>query len=133
MITRRDFGLMSAGAGISLLSVGETNAQGITTMRLANASGVIDSQVIFMTVGMNPKVGYYAAEKVAMEVTNMSGAAQTMQAMKAFPETPVIRLQPRTSTGVPSASVAVVKDGQIAYVRAYGNAALEPRTAARPQ
>lgn len=81
MISRRDFGLMSAGAGLSLLTVGETNAQGITTMRLANASGVIDSQVIFMTVGMNPKVGYYAAEKVAMEVTNMSGAAQTMQAV----------------------------------------------------
>jgi len=35
-------------------------------------------------------------------------------------------------TGVPSASVAVVKDGQIAYVRAYGHARLEPQTAAKP-
>ena len=31
------------------------------------------------------------------------------------------------STGVPSASIAVVKDGRIAYVRAYGDAALQPR------
>lgn len=35
-------------------------------------------------------------------------------------------------TGVPSASVAVVKDGQIAYLQAYGDARLEPRTAANP-
>lgn len=33
-------------------------------------------------------------------------------------------------TGVPSASVAVVKDGRIAYVKAYGDARLEPRVAA---
>jgi D-alanyl-D-alanine carboxypeptidase len=36
-------------------------------------------------------------------------------------------------TGVPSASVAIVKDGQIAYVRAYGTARLEPPTPARPE
>jgi CubicO group peptidase (beta-lactamase class C family) len=35
-------------------------------------------------------------------------------------------------TGVPSASLAVVKDGQIAYVRAYGDARLDPRVAAKP-
>lgn len=36
-------------------------------------------------------------------------------------------------TGVPSASVAVVKDGQIAYLRAYGNARLDPATPAKPE
>ncbi|MGA7030574.1 MAG: serine hydrolase domain-containing protein, partial [Candidatus Acidiferrales bacterium] len=36
-------------------------------------------------------------------------------------------------TGVPSASVAVVKDGQIAYLRAYGNARLDSQTPATPQ
>jgi len=36
-------------------------------------------------------------------------------------------------TGVPSASLAVVKDGQIAYVKAYGDARLEPRTPATPE
>jgi len=35
-------------------------------------------------------------------------------------------------TGVASASVAVVKDGQIAYLRAYGNARLDPATPATP-
>ena len=36
------------------------------------------------------------------------------------------------TTGVPSASIAIVKDGQIAYLQAYGDARLDPRTAARP-
>ena len=36
------------------------------------------------------------------------------------------------STGVPSASVAVVQDGKIAYVQAYGSARLDPQTAATP-
>lgn len=35
-------------------------------------------------------------------------------------------------TGVPSASIAVVKDGRIAYVHAYGSARLTPRLAAEP-
>ena len=36
-------------------------------------------------------------------------------------------------TGVPSASVAVVNDGQIAYLHAYGDARLEPETPAKPE
>lgn len=36
-------------------------------------------------------------------------------------------------TGVPSASVAIVKNGQIAYVHAYGNARLNPTVPARPE
>jgi D-alanyl-D-alanine carboxypeptidase len=36
-------------------------------------------------------------------------------------------------TGVPSASVAIVKDGKLVYLRAYGDARLEPRTAASPE
>jgi D-alanyl-D-alanine carboxypeptidase len=35
-----------------------------------------------------------------------------------------------TRTGVPSASVAVVKDGKIVYTKAYGDAKLEPKTPA---
>jgi len=38
-----------------------------------------------------------------------------------------------TKAGVPSASVAVVQDGKIAYLQAYGDARLEPPTAAKPQ
>jgi D-alanyl-D-alanine carboxypeptidase len=37
------------------------------------------------------------------------------------------------TTGVPSASLAVVKDGSIAYVQAYGNARLDPRMPASPE
>jgi D-alanyl-D-alanine carboxypeptidase len=37
------------------------------------------------------------------------------------------------TTGVPSASIAIVKDGQIAYLQAYGDARLEPRLPARPE
>ncbi len=33
-------------------------------------------------------------------------------------------------TGVPSASVAIVKDGQVVYVKAYGDARLDPKTPA---
>jgi CubicO group peptidase (beta-lactamase class C family) len=36
-------------------------------------------------------------------------------------------------TGVPSASVAIVRDGAIAYVQAYGTARLDPNTPARPE
>lgn len=36
------------------------------------------------------------------------------------------------ATGVPSASIAIVKDGQVAYLQAYGDARLEPRAPARP-
>ena len=37
------------------------------------------------------------------------------------------------STGVPSASVAVVQRGKVVYAQAYGAAQLEPRTPARPE
>lgn len=36
-------------------------------------------------------------------------------------------------TGVPSASVAIVKEGKIAYLHAYGDARLDPRTPAKPE
>ncbi len=36
-------------------------------------------------------------------------------------------------TGVPSASIAVVKHGEIVYVNAYGDARLNPKTAATPE
>ncbi len=38
-----------------------------------------------------------------------------------------------TKTGVSSASIAIVKDGQIVYLQAYGDARLDPRTPARPE
>jgi CubicO group peptidase (beta-lactamase class C family) len=37
------------------------------------------------------------------------------------------------TTGVPSASIAVVKDGRLSYVNAYGHAALDPSVSATPE
>ena len=81
MVTRREFNLLAASAGISLLSVGPLNAQGQRTMRMANAAGVVDPQLMFATVGQNKRLNYYAQENVALEVVNMSGSAQTLQAI----------------------------------------------------
>jgi CubicO group peptidase (beta-lactamase class C family) len=36
-------------------------------------------------------------------------------------------------TGVPSASIAIVKDGQVVYVKAYGDARIDPKNPATPQ
>src|SRR5262249_1062543 len=36
-------------------------------------------------------------------------------------------------TGVPSASIAIVKNGKVEYVKAYGDARLDPKTAATPE
>ena len=36
-------------------------------------------------------------------------------------------------TGVPSASIAIIQDGKIAYLQAYGDARLDPRTPATPE
>jgi CubicO group peptidase (beta-lactamase class C family) len=46
------------------------------------------------------------------------------------PRVDSISYQLLQSSGVPSASVAVVRNGQLAYAKAYGAAKLEPRTAA---
>ena len=44
-----------------------------------------------------------------------------------------IAAQVLEETGVPSASVAVVKGGKLAYTHAYGKARLEPAVAATPE
>jgi len=44
-----------------------------------------------------------------------------------------IARQALADTGVPSASIAIVLDGRIAYTRAYGKARLDPVLAARPE
>src|SRR5271166_2620722 len=64
-------------------------------------------------------------------------------AILAMPSEPILSPQLRSgideiaqqvlkSSGVPSASVAVVQDGRIAYLQAYGSAKLDPQTTATP-
>jgi CubicO group peptidase (beta-lactamase class C family) len=61
------------------------------------------------------------------------GAAQTQLAPDLRQKIDALAADTLVRTGVPSASVAVVKDGQIEYLHAYGDARLEPRNAAKPQ
>ena len=82
MFNRRDFATSSlAAAGISLLTVHEVKGQSLPVVRLGNAAGLIDPQVTFLTMGQHPKLNYYKDEGCILEIVNMSGAGQTMQAI----------------------------------------------------
>ncbi len=81
MITRREFGLLATGAGLGLCAPAVVTAKGIPTVRMANASGVIDSQLIFFTAGLHPRLNYYGEESLQVEVVNMPGAGSSMQAV----------------------------------------------------
>ncbi len=74
---------------------------------------------------------------LAMACLCGTGAAQATPSPKLAPELQHqidhIAQDALARTGVPSASVAVVKNGQVAYVQAYGQARLEPPTPASPE
>lgn len=59
-------------------------------------------------------------------------AQQTAPSLTAEQRADIDSLARKTleNTGVPSASLAVVKDGQVVYTQAYGDARLDPKTAA---
>ena len=59
-------------------------------------------------------------------------AAQTQLSADMIAKIDKIAAEALASTGVPSASVAVVKDGQLVFTKAYGNAKLETKTPATP-
>jgi len=60
-------------------------------------------------------------------------AAQTQLPAETQQKIDKVATDALAKTGVPSASVAVVKDGQIVYLHAYGNARLDPETPAKPE
>lgn len=62
-----------------------------------------------------------------------SGSAQSQLASDLRQKIDSLAAEALGKTGVPSASIAVVKDGQVVYLRAYGNARLEPSTTAKPE
>jgi D-alanyl-D-alanine carboxypeptidase len=72
---------------------------------------------------------------IALAVCVLPARGQNAAALSAEISAKVDRAaqQVLTDTGVPSASVAIVKNGQIAYVHAYGNARLNPAVPARPE
>ena len=82
MLNRREFsGAALAAAGVSLLTASGTNAQGLPVVRLANASGIIDSQLIFLTMGQHPKLKYFEQEGCVLDILNMSSVSQAVQSV----------------------------------------------------
>jgi NitT/TauT family transport system substrate-binding protein len=77
MISRRQFTALAAGTAF-LPRIAQAAD---VSMKLGNAAGIVDPQLSFATIGMHPKLGYYAAEGIALEVVNMSSSSQTMQAL----------------------------------------------------
>jgi CubicO group peptidase (beta-lactamase class C family) len=63
----------------------------------------------------------------------VSGSAQSQLSPDLIEKIDKVATDTLAKTGVPSASIAIVKDGQIVYTRAYGDARLEPKTPATPQ
>ena len=79
-------------------------------MRIFLRMTVLVALVLTGTSGLQAQLPPAAAEKIDSIVTNALA-----------------------DTGAPSASLALVKDNQIAYVKAYGQARLDPATPARPE
>src|SRR5262249_18600585 len=75
----------------------------------------------------------FAACFVIAGFAGMPASAQTQLSSQLRSQIDKLATDALAKTGVPSASVAVVTNGQIAYVKAYGDARLDPRTPARPE
>jgi len=60
----------------------------------------------------------------------LTAAAQTQLSPELSAKIDNLAVRALAKSGVPSVSVAVVKDGQVVYLKAYGDARLEPKTAA---
>jgi D-alanyl-D-alanine carboxypeptidase len=69
---------------------------------------------------------------VLLTVPSFSATAQTQLSPELRQKIDKLANDALAKSGVPSASVAVVKNGQIAYVQAYGAARIEPKTSATP-
>jgi CubicO group peptidase (beta-lactamase class C family) len=65
-------------------------------------------------------------------VVSISGSLAGQFPPEAVDRIDAIATKALADTGAPSASIAIVKDGKIAYIKAYGNARLGPPTPANP-
>jgi CubicO group peptidase (beta-lactamase class C family) len=72
----------------------------------------------------------FAAIMVVIAATSVAGQATLPRATRASIDSAVKAAM--ALSGAPSVSIAVVKDGAIAYANAYGLAKLEPSTPATP-
>src|SRR5574341_392005 len=81
MITRRRFIEITGVAGVATVLANRFADAQTPKLRLGNAAGVTDAQLTFVTVGQHPKLNYYKEEGIDVEVLNMQGSAQTLQAL----------------------------------------------------
>lgn len=85
MLTRRHFNRLAAAAGMGLVAAPHValGQNKLDTVKLGNATGLIDTQITFLTVPQNPKTPFFADEGTEMEIVNLGGAAQSIQALLA--------------------------------------------------
>ena len=84
---------------------------------------------------MNPSrlLLHLSALLVLLTFGSFSGSAQTQLSPELREKIDKLANDSLAKSGVPSASVAVVTNGRIAYVQAYGAARLDPKTSAAPE
>lgn len=84
---------------------------------------------------MNPSrlLLHLSALLVLLTFGSFSGSAQTQLSPELREKIDKLANEALAKSGVPSASVAVVTNGRIAYVQAYGAARLDPKTSAAPE
>jgi D-alanyl-D-alanine carboxypeptidase len=70
---------------------------------------------------------------VVLAFISLNATAQTQLSADLIEKIDKVATDTLAKTGVPSTSIAIVKDGQVAYVKAYGDARLDPKTPATPQ
>jgi NitT/TauT family transport system substrate-binding protein len=83
MITRRGFIQVSGAAGAAVVLSNRFADAQLPKLRQGNAAGITDAQLAFETVGQHPRLNYYKDEGVDIEILNMTGSAQTLQALAA--------------------------------------------------
>jgi NitT/TauT family transport system substrate-binding protein len=82
MITRRQFSSLLGSAAVGAVAAPYVaRGQSLPVVRLGNAAGIIDPQLIFLTMGQHPKLNYYKEEGCQMDIVNLSGAGQSIQAI----------------------------------------------------
>jgi NitT/TauT family transport system substrate-binding protein len=81
MLTRRRLGQALGAATLGLALAPRAGRAAPATMRFANASGTVDAQGSFITVGGHPKLGYHQQEGIAVEFVNTAGVSQSLQAL----------------------------------------------------
>ena len=82
MITRRRFTALAGSAATALVAAPRlARGQSLPVVRLGNAAGIIDTQVIFLTMGQHPRLKFYEQEGCRMEILNLSGVGQSIQAI----------------------------------------------------